>query len=65
LVPDAGGATTYQWQCCWEIMGATSYAQRKNKKTKIPDSQKDVRRRAKIGAQKSAKHKTAYRDCVT
>ena len=45
--------------------GATSYAQRKNKKTKIPDSQKDVRRRAKIGAQKSAKHKTAYRDCVT
>ena len=32
---------------------------------KIPDSQKDVRRRAKIGAQKSAKHKTAYRDCVT
>ena len=50
---------------CWEIMGATSYTQRKNKKTKIPDSQKDVRRRAKIGAQKSAKHKTAYRDCVT
>ena len=32
-------------------MGAISYAQRKNKKTKIPDSQKDVRRRAKIGAQ--------------
>ena len=31
-------------------LGATSYAQRKNKKTKIPDSQKDVRRRAKIGA---------------
>ena len=32
---------------------------------KIPDSQRDVRRRAKIGAQKFAKHKTAYRDCVT
>ena len=45
--------------------GATSYAQRKNKKTKIPDSQKDVHRRAKIGAQNPQKHKTAYRDCVT
>ena len=33
---------------------------------KIPDSQKDVHCRAKIGAQKSAKHETAYRvDCVT
>ena len=35
--------------------GATSYTQRKNKKTKIPDSQKDVRRHAKIGAQKIRK----------
>ena len=45
--------------------GATSYAQQKNKKTKIPDSQKDVHRRAKIGAQNPQKHKTVYRDCVT
>ena len=37
----------------------------RTRKTKIPDSQNDVHRRAKIGAQNPQKHKTAYRDCVT
>lgn len=37
----------------WEILEATSHARRKNKKNKIPYSQRDVRRRAKIDAQNS------------
>ena len=38
---------------CWEILGATSHVQCNNKKNKIKSLifQKDVHRRAKIGAQ--------------
>ena len=49
-----------------ENLGGDIICAAEEQENKIPDSQRDVRRRAKIDTQKSAKHETAYRvDCVT